>query len=1016
MTQVIGAPTLFDALSILSERVRRNEEKQIRNLIFCEDRLTLLCERAVLDAVGGSFLSEVTTFARYLSGSARVLSKQGSVIKLSELIDVYADELSCFRRGAAQAVYETIAQLSASCVNAEMLRESALSTDGILKKKLSDLAFLLEKYVLFLKENELVDENGYLGLLPEKIAGEGANLYRTEIFFFGFPSFTKQAQEGVRAAIENASVTGIFVAGKRERFYTNESAGVFKRIAEEYGEVSARQMKSSLAGDALILNERLFSAESYRLGQEPASQVCAFSAEDEGREAETVAALIKKYVIEENGRYRDCVVLVPDCSAFPVMAHAFDNFKIPYFADEKRPFSEHPFCAFVLSLLAATADGGLPSSIDDVAANVYFGESDDYRNYLLKFGGFRGAVKREIKDETQLKSMRRDNLLLCRDRMLGLLGLFQKRAKANAYTAAVRALFVAVDGERVTEELVSRTEGALSEFLRIAPLSGILDEIDAVAGERVFTAKEFSDLFLSGAKSLEISMIPKYLDAVFIGDATESKFSRARILFATGLTDALPRAATDTAVISDREIDRLSDLKVEIEPAIAKVNARSRESLALNLCAFEERLYLSYPLKNRGEETNRSEILSDCEKIFCMPPMPAVFPYNCCEETPARVKLLESRQAYSTGASDDIALYSTLPKILRGREQNADRGNLDKLLSATSKSTAWGESLYFSGDRISPTLLEQYFECPYASFCKRGLKLVEREERTVLDSDAGTFVHSVLETSAREFDRFGSEEECRAFARATGEKLLASPRFSALTDTKQGKYTGDRLVEEGAEVTAAAYRQLICSAFRIRGTEETVELPELRLRGKTDRVDETDGYVRVIDYKTGSIDDKPSAYYTGRKLQLELYLRGVSSGKKAAGAFYFPAADNFTKPDENKYKMLGFYNGEDAVISLHDTTIAEGEKSALFEGKRDGKYSDKGMSESDFEAFLDYALLVSAKAEGEMRAGNIAPSPYEGACAYCKLKSLCGYDGAQRKESAVKCADIAKIVKREKGE
>ena len=175
-----------------------------------------------------------------------------------------------------------------------MLRESALSTDGILKKKLSDLAFLLEKYVLFLKENELVDENGYLGLLPEKIAGEGANLYRTEIFFFGFPSFTKQAQEGVRAAIENASVTGIFVAGKRERFYTNESAGVFKRIAEEYGEVSARQMKSSLAGDALILSERLFSAESYRLGQEPASQVCAFSAEDEGREAETVAALIKK--------------------------------------------------------------------------------------------------------------------------------------------------------------------------------------------------------------------------------------------------------------------------------------------------------------------------------------------------------------------------------------------------------------------------------------------------------------------------------------------------------------------------------------------------------------------------------------------------------------------------------------------------------------------------------------------------------------------------------------------------
>jgi len=103
-----------------------------------------------------------------------------------------------------------------------------------------------------------VDENGYLGLLPEKIAGEGANLYRTEIFFFGFPSFTKQAQEGVRAAIENASVTGIFVAGKRERFYTNESAGVFKRIAD--GQLSIKRVYKNAVW--------LFNRSSVSIGKE----------------------------------------------------------------------------------------------------------------------------------------------------------------------------------------------------------------------------------------------------------------------------------------------------------------------------------------------------------------------------------------------------------------------------------------------------------------------------------------------------------------------------------------------------------------------------------------------------------------------------------------------------------------------------------------------------------------------------------------------------------------------------
>lgn len=47
---------------------------------------------------------------------------------------------------------------------------------------------------------------------------------------------------------------------------------------------------------------------------------------------------------------------------------------------------------------------------------------------------------------------------------------------------------------------------------------------------------------------------------------------------------------------------------------------------------------------------------------------------------------------------------------------------------------------------------------------------------------------------------------------------------------------------------------------------------------------------------------------------------------------------------------------------------------------------------------------------------NISPSPYDGACRYCKLKGLCAYDGEPRKVGGVKCADIVKIVKRERGE
>ena len=87
MATIIGAPTLDDALFVLAARVSACEERGEKCLVFCEDSLTLLAERAVLERTGGTFLTEVTTFARFLSGERRVLSKQGSVMAISAKTD-----------------------------------------------------------------------------------------------------------------------------------------------------------------------------------------------------------------------------------------------------------------------------------------------------------------------------------------------------------------------------------------------------------------------------------------------------------------------------------------------------------------------------------------------------------------------------------------------------------------------------------------------------------------------------------------------------------------------------------------------------------------------------------------------------------------------------------------------------------------------------------------------------------------------------------------------------------------
>ena len=297
MIRLIEAPTLDDALSFLRADIAREEAQRLgrtKNLIFCEDGLTLLAERAVIAATGGTFRSEVSTFARFLAGERRVLSKHGSVMAVSAILTDLEGELGCFSARAAEAVYETIAQLSASRVDAQMLRAGAEGAEGMLRVKLLDLARILERYEQFLREGGLLDESGYLALLPEKIAS-GA-LADTNVYFFAFPSFTRQAAEGVRAACACAgNVTGVFLGGK-EAFYTGEGARVFREAAAEFGGAETARLACSLEGDAKRLHGALFSPEAYVQGVPRAAEhVCAFAAADEAEEAGAVAVLLKKH-------------------------------------------------------------------------------------------------------------------------------------------------------------------------------------------------------------------------------------------------------------------------------------------------------------------------------------------------------------------------------------------------------------------------------------------------------------------------------------------------------------------------------------------------------------------------------------------------------------------------------------------------------------------------------------------------------------------------------------------------
>ena len=555
----------------------------------------------------------------------------------------------------------------------------------------------------------------------------------------------------------------------------------------------------------------------------------------------------------------------------------------------------------------------------------------------------------------------------------------------------------------------------------------MLEEAEELGMGARYTAREFKKLLQSGLSAAKISLIPPKTDAVFVGDISSTVNAGSEVVFAAHLTDAVPPAGSDTSLLTDREITSLERLNVKIAPKIAQVNRRRRETAGLNLCAFRGSLYLSYPVLSGGEEKSESEILSYITALFCtangkklVPVTQKMIdlsgrgaPYYCSAPTPALKALAGGR----LGPRINSALYRVLEENgLKERADNVIRRREGKAVISNAK------ALYAPTGYVSPTLLETYFSCPYLNFARQGLRLAERQEGAVRPLDTGNFIHAVLQELAAVINGVGSEEEAGKIGGGIAAKLLERAEYAAIPESVGGSYTAARLVDEAERVSKGVYRQLADSNFRVRDVEKWYTLTldgGIRAGGRVDRVDECGDMVRVIDYKTGYVDADPDKYYAGVKLQLPLYLLAASKGRRPAGAYYLPTNIEYRDKEGGVFTLSGFMDGSDDVVRNSDTTVAEKQRSRYVDAYLGGRQLSGTLPREDFADFLEYSALIAQKGADEIFRGNIAPSPFEGVCEFCKMGGMCGFAPAEcdgREVTGVTCTDVARAVRRQRGE
>lgn len=1030
------------ALEQLKKAVKENEDAGLKTVVFCEDRLSLAAERTVCAAVGGTFSTSVFTFARFLSGEKgkpeNVLSSQGSAMAIRKIIEDNKNGLTLFKKlsaaGAAQTVYDTIALLYSSRVSADDALKAA-EKGGLLGGKLKDLALIYREYEKYLKESGKQDRNAYLRQLGE-VVENSPKIRGGCVIFLGFQAFTCTSSECVRAAFSAAEkVCGLFIGG-REELYVNEASATFLGLAAEYGGAECVTVAPETDGDADVLRRALYNADSFFSEKVRTANVSVYEAADAEEELEFIAANIKKLVLasdeNERERYAKISVMLPDLeNGERALARVFARYKIPYYADRRLSLGEHSLCAFVINYLLCATAGCCFADVDAVVAAPYFpaerADKDIFRNYLLRLGNYRGGIKRKP-DEKILKGFNFDYAAVerVREKFLEGLGCLTLKGGISSICRGIRKL---LEEFGVAKKLETIADGyrdlrpAAAQFSSRAyeSLLSVLNEAESISGENL-GVKDFIKILKSGFAAMKISLIPPKSDAVFVGDLAATANTGSDVVFAAHLTGGVPDLSSDTSLLTDRELTALEEINLNVTPKIRQVNARKRETCALNICAFRKKLYLSYPARVNGEESGASELISYAAEAFItgggnkILPLPVrkeelhLMPYYCSEELPA-VKYLRK---YS-----DEVFASSVYEVLKdnGFKKEADAALSDPV----KRRISCGQRLYTGGkNSLSPTALETYFTCPYLGFMRQGLKAQEREEGAVRPVDTGNFIHAVLQDLSKEVNGTDSAEAFEKRARQVAGEKLKTPPYSSLTDSKSGQYVSEVLLSEAVKISGGMYEQIKNSSFKFSKAECgcEIKLSGVNIYGRIDRVDESGDMVRIIDYKTGSFDATAAKYYTGAKLQLPLYLLAVSGGKRAAGAYYFPATVEYRDKADGVFRLQGFMDGSAEVVAASDSTVEEGKKSNYVNAYLGASKGGNAMPQSDFNDFLEYSKLVAEVGAREMLSGNIAPSPAEDACHFCKAGGSCGLnlgrDGEERRARAVKCSQIAELVRRKK--
>ena len=1015
MIKIITTNSYFNFFNILTSELE-NEPRGIdeKNFVFCEEKISLMSERAIATKFGGSFNTAVYSFGNYYSVNKRLnktLSKEGASMVVRKILQSLS--LKTFKglgQNLAPTLFELIIQLKSASVKPSDLEIALGGVKGILKNKITDILAVYSAYEKYLLDNGLTDQSAQLDCLPEIICND-KDIKGATVFVVGFQGFTAQIKNAIISLIKTAkNVTFILPDGDNKFAFVGETKKAVLSLCERLGvkyELEVCNAEYEREGQYVVDN--LFAPRKKGAEKVSTEKIFTYGASTPNEQARKVAGVIRDLVINKGVRYNEITLACVDSGVKSAIKEEFIKNEIPFSLDDRKSAEHHPLIRLIISYVDIFRKNKERRVMLDFIKNPLVSPdkefNDKFENYVYKYNVNYSLFDKPFvfdadKEEVKLFEDFRQkiNALLKKFNPENLLEELSAEDRLKEYTKRLKGLN-AVETSAVNEQIYKY-------------VLHVLAQMKEIFGEVVGNYNEFREIFLSGVSALKISILPQFSDAVFVGDFKECAMAKADYLFLVGLDESVPNTQGDVALLSDADISALENVSLLIEPKIKIVNHRAREQTLLGVACFNKALYVTY--KTSSSVSSKA---SQCEVVnFLL----ENFTTKVIQEKGEYLSLKSGLRDFAIRCSEFV--YGDAPEMGDAScFYELNKEVCEKIVNYSNKEVVIRldkNNNVLVSQVASPTAIESYYACPYKFFVSRVLRVKEREEGVTNALDVGNVMHEIFNEVISKIDDVNNESEILDLINQTKSAIVSNPAYSRLLLDPKSNYELNEAINESYLHLKKMYKLHKNSLFKSGGGGTEVvfgkagdypEIPllsgKVNLSGKIDRVDTYGDYVRVIDYKTGTIGEDESGLFSGTKLQLYLYGLAIK-GKKLAGAYYMPIKNEFG--EKHASLLVGKSLNEQELLKAQDKT--------LFEETADIPTLDAKnfTTEEGLKALMEYSRVICEKGLTLMEEGFIFPSPYDKTCDYCEYRAFCSNrEGKARKLNVIREKDVVSALELE---